>query len=296
MKKGIKNLAIAAMVGVASMGLMTGCKKEEEKPYIQVSGLDVAYIQNEDINLEGAKILYYSNKNDTTADEIKLTESMVANFDTDTTGEKKMKVLWNNFELEINYSVVSESDLVSLYNQAFNNFMNSEKVKFAIDASDDSYDANGSIYYSNNKVYANYLQNGENQQEWFQKEEDVWYVYLKSETVQSKAVVGEYENIKSRLSAYFLLPCYSQIDSNLINEKEMIFSYDIENSKKVIILTMKNGLDEFIDYKVTFDANNRFESWSAISDNNNSRVSCFYDFYDNEMIEVPTDVQWEDVE
>ena len=52
MKKGIKNLAVATMVGVASMGLMTGCKKEEAKPYIQVSGLDVAYIQNEDINLE----------------------------------------------------------------------------------------------------------------------------------------------------------------------------------------------------------------------------------------------------
>ena len=304
MKKGIKNLAIATMVGVASMGLMTGCKKEEDKPYIQVSGLDTAYIQNEDINLEGAKILYYSEKNDTTADEIKLTESMIANFNTETTGEKKMKVLWNNFELEINYSVISTTDFINLYNTAYDNLMNAEYVH-----GDLTYDFETGLKVTssnvtNNKCYVKAVVQGTNEteEEWCEEYGGVWYRYNIEGEEKTR------EDINSQITNGNVMECVmnnfigsgSKLDASALEYIDEI-CYDIDGTKT--ILSIKVFDEDYNETNITefIIENNKFIGCNAKVENAEGEINTIvtsiisYNAEDVEMVDLPTDVEWEDV-
>ncbi|MBO5954916.1 MAG: hypothetical protein J6Q13_02995 [Clostridia bacterium] len=306
MKKGIKNLAIATMVGVVSMGLMTGCKKEEAKPYIQVRGLDVAYFQNEDINLEGAKILYYSDKNDTTADEIKLTESMIANFDTDTIGEKKMKVLWNNFELEINYSVISTTDFINLYNTAYDNLMNANCARGNLLVNHDNIVENVLVNKLNNQIYSNSVYKQDNEvigetQEWIQKYNNVWYQYIydENEENQIRRDVSEdilNNNVMECCMNYFI-GSGSKLDASALEYIDEI-CYDIDGTKTILSIKV---FDE--DYNETniiefIIENNKFIGCNAKVENAEGEIRTVstsiisYNLEDVEMVDLPTDVEW----
>ena len=302
MKKGIKNLAIATMVGVASMGLMTGCQKEEDKPYIQVSGLDTAYIQNEGIDLEGAKILYYSNKNDTTADEIKLTESMIANFDTDTTGEKKMKVLWNNLELEINYSVFSASDFINIYNNAFENLMNAENVHADMIIGQGSEQINASSNLKNNKCYIKVDGFGDSKiEEWYEQYGGKWYKYcLEVEKKSRKDISSEIlnNNVMGYVVSSFIASGskLSVEDLNGFNG----YSIDVENGKIIWTVNFPAEENQTGVLKYTIENEKIIEcEWKVLNQNNEivtinlSTIS--YNIEDVEMVDLPTNIVWEDV-
>ena len=304
MKKGIKNLAIATMVGVASMGLMTGCKKEEDKPYIQVRGLDTAYIQNEDINLEGAKILYYSNIKDTTADEIALTESMIANFDTDTTGQKKMKVLWNNFELEINYSVISTTDFINIYNTAYDNLMNAEYVHGDATHCYGSPEVYTSANVANNKFYIKTIVQGttEKDEEWCEQYSGVWYRYnIEGEEKTREDISSEITNGKVM---EYVMTCFIGQGSKLNEEAlgNVEITIDIEGTK--IILSIKVFDEEYNETNITkfIIENNKFVGCNFKVENAEGEINTMatsiisYNAEDVEMVDLPTNVQWEDVE
>lgn len=302
MKKGIKNLAIATMVGIASMGLMTGCKKEEAKPYIQVSGLDVAYIQNEDINLEGAKILYYSDKNDTTADEIKLTESMIANFDTDTTGEKKMKVLWNNFELEINYSVISTTDFINLYNTAYDNLMNAENVHADMIVGQGVEQTIASTNVKNNKFYAKFSKNGQFVgEEWVQQYNNCWYYYeLESEDVKRRTDISE-EILNNNVMEYcmnYFIALSIPINNEIISECEI--SYEIDGLKTILTFSSVNAQNE-TSITQSIIENEKFigADYMILNSDGTTKLSTIstisYNIEEVEMVDLPTDVEWSDV-
>ncbi len=306
MKKGIKNLAIATMIGVASMGLMTGCKKDEDKPYIQLSGFDTTYIQNEDINLEGAKILYFSDKNDTTADEIKLTESMIANFNTETTGEKKMKVLWNGFELEIDYSVISTADIVSMYNTAYQNLLNAEHVHGSMTYSYENVSMEIFANVKDNKFYGKMQFGDEVEENWCEKVGDKWFRFLDEEDSETGEDLKRRYNINSKISSEnvmeYAITNFISMDSRL-EESDLEFYdevlYDFDGAKT--ILTFKIGVDEGLtQIDEWIIENNKFIGCSMKEENSSGEVeysissSLSYNLEDVEMVNLPVGaLEWE---
>lgn len=255
MKKGLKNLAIATMVGVASMGFMTGCIKQPEDPtpYIKIAGLDTAYMQNQSINLDGAKILYYSDKNDTTADEVELQESMIANFKTDTTGQKKMRVLWNNFEVEVQYTVFSEEDIANLYNTARSNLINATHAHAEISIS------NGTrVIYShlanvaNNKFYMSCRENGTMSLEsWVQKEGNTWnrYDVNYGNSVNTKRA----EDYNGSVVMDIVLDDFLETKDELNSEAMADIAADIDFEGNKIILSLKILLEENLVQNYTIE-------------------------------------------
>ncbi len=299
MKKGIKNLAIATMIGVASMGLMTGCEKEEDKPYIQVKGLDTAYIQNGEINLEGAKILYYSNKKDTTADEIRLQESMIANFSTEETGNKVMKVLWNGFELEVQYSVVSVDEVISLYNDARETLLNAEKVHGDMVYTNSLRTYQQSSNVSNNKYYGYARENNQLMYEkWCEKDGDVWYLYESDyesdEDIRDELIGVENDNVMEWAMSAFIGQTGEFTSENLSN-----FNVDVEydGEKTTLILKSKGEEDHSLTYTIE---NGKFVYVEMIERDSEGEIKSLvtstisYNAEDVEMIDLPTDVEWTD--
>lgn len=291
MKKGFKNLMVAAGLCAATMGLMTGCqKKEEDKPYIRVSGLDVGYFQNEEINLDGAKILYYENKNDTTADEIKLTENMIANFNTETTGEKKMKVFWNNFQLEIDYSVISKEKFVDIYNNVLNNTLNAKNMHVEStrrQVGDD--DEVAKIEFSNNLAYLHTL-NNENFKMWYRQEDLNLYEYEIESGVATKSLVDGDLGIQGIILR--MCACSDGQPLNLetfnsytnvrydVKGNKTIMSYNISTEDSIQLIIVDNKIVECLFVGETEEP---YSYETTIS----------YNAEDVEMVEVPTDVEWE---
>lgn len=295
MKKGIKNLAIATMVGVASMGMLTGCKSEEKedlKPYIQVSGLDVAYIQNEDINLEGAKVLYYSDKNDKTADEINLKDCMISNLSTEETGNKIMKVFFNGCELEINYKVMSASELVDLYNAAYDNFWYAQNIHADMVLSLESEFVSMNVL--NNKYYAT---DGTKQQ-WIQKENDDWYNYsIEGQTNKKSVMVGVIakDNIKEYAFESIINLEDRELNVDIVNEFTS-WEYDI-NGHDSVITFKQNGVEGVQETKLTIKnekfvkVEHRFFEEDGVTLAYDITSTISYNAEDVNMVELPN-IEW----
>ena len=90
-----------------------------------------------------------------------------------------MKVLWNGFALEINYSVISENDFIDLYNNAYDNFINSTDVHAQMRVVSGDVVQVGGAEVSNNKYYDFAGIEGEEieLQHWIEKYNNIWYVY-----------------------------------------------------------------------------------------------------------------------
>ena len=312
MKRGIKNFAIATMVGVASLGLMTGCVKDdkghvenkplEDKPYIQVVGLDTGYIVGETLNVEGAKILYYSNLNDTTADEITITESMIANFSTEEAGSKVLKVIWNGFELEIDYSVISTNDFINIYNAAFDNIMNAKNVHADI-VRQDSEQLVASTNVKNNKFYASFSQNGEFVgEEWVEKYNNNWFYYeLKGADIKSRRNINE--EIENDNFMEFVIGSFIMTGSRLTVEGLSGlngFSIDFKNGKtiwKVNPLEEENQI-AILEYTIENEKIIKCD-WTVYNQNQEVTIRALstisYNAEDVEMVDLPTDIAWEDI-
>ena len=302
MKKGVKNLAIAAAVGVAATGLLVGCKTEDPKPYIQVSGLDTGYLVGQDINLEGAKILYYSDKNDKTADEITLQESMIANFSTEQAGEKVMKVLWNGFELEIDYSVVTNTDFINAYNTAYENFMNATDIHADMRAISNDGVQCGGAEISNNKYYDYAGIEGEeiSLEHWIQKEGDIWYVYEKEEDGYFKEICSMIvnDNVNEYVYESLVMMENQEIDEVIFNQFEDI-EYNINGTKTILSFKI-NGGEGLQKIKLTIEdgkfvevENYFFEDGSSEEIDFSLYTSISYNAEDVNMVDLPTNVDWQ---
>ncbi len=301
MKKGIKNLAIATMVGVAATGLLTGCKLNEPKPYIQVSGFDTGYMIGEEINLDGAKILYYSDKNDTTADEIKLTESMVANFNTETEGEKKMKVFFNGCELEIDYSVISTTEFINLYNTAFDNLMNAENVHGELHMTLGTQEMKIYSNVKNNKYYSKMEFGDEIEQEWIEQYNNEWFDYLIEDTTEGMKYriynVSE-EILNGKVMERAITNFIGQ--STKLNEEAISnarISVDLDSDTLILIVKF-GGSDEsneikFMINEQKFIGVEMVERYSEGEGTLHYSSTISYNAEDVEMVDLPGNIEWE---
>ena len=71
-----------------------------------VKNMFLTYYVNESINLQGASIEFCENKNGyITKTNVPVTEAMVSNFNTSTTGVKKLKINYNNYDYYVDYNV-----------------------------------------------------------------------------------------------------------------------------------------------------------------------------------------------
>ncbi len=308
MKRKIKNLAIAGMVGIASMGIMTACKKEDPKPpvpqpYIEVQGLDTGYIVGETLNIEDAKILYYSSKNDTTADEITLTKSMIANFSTEEAGNKTMKVLWNGFEVEIDYSVVNATGFINLYNTAYENFINTTDIHVEMSAISGNVVQVGGAEVSNNKYYDFAGIEGEEikLQHWIQQENNVWYAYEIEEDGCFRDVLDmtmPNDNIMEYAFEGILMMENEELTINRFSQLEDV-NFDIYGTKTILSFKL-NGEEGLQETKLTIEdgkftkVKSKFYEEDGINVEFSYSATISYNAEDVERVELPTDVQWED--
>lgn len=293
--KKLTALALAGVLGVASFGMM-GCKQEEAKPYIQVKGLDTTYIQNEEINLEGAKVLYYSDKNDTTADEIKLQECMIANFNTETTGKKTLKVIWNGCELEINYNVMLKSEFIDLYNTAYNNFMFAQNIhsNTNISSGSDSLVVYENVF--NNKYYAT----SGTEQRWIQKEDNNWFWYsIEGESNKKELIMVENDNIREFVYESMFYLENEEFTTNIVDEF-ISWEYEI-NGDEAVLIFKQDGSEGLQESKLTIQnekfvkVENKFFGENGVDVEINLITTLSYNAEDVEMVDLPTDVDWQNL-
>ncbi len=310
-KKKLTALALAGVLGIASLGMM-GCGKEstteELKPYIEVAGLDTAYIQNEEINLDGAKILYYSDQNDATADEVRLQESMIANFSTEEVGEKKMKVFFNGCELEIDYSVVSKEFVQNLYATALDNMKNSDYVRVVEELIDTNaweeldVEATRLIYnLTKEKIYFVWEYQDEiTAEEWIENDGSKWMDYYRWNDNYSRTDVNdevlEYNN---------LIGWYIENGPMPIIPQEMLsqvtLSYDIEGEYEVLSATIEMEDEEDGVYIYQFEyqiLDGKIVSYSSMCSLGDlfalNEATISYNEEDIELVNLPDNAdEWE---
>jgi len=314
MKKGLKNLAIASMVGVASLGLMTGCEMGDDEAYIKVKGLDTGYMVGETIDLENAKILYYSNKKDKTADEIKLNENMVANFNTETAGDKTMKVFFNGCELEIEYTVKSTTDFIYIFNKAYDNLLNAPHTHAETAFVEDGVEsARAFINVQNNKYYSTYgdaeeYASGTVEKEWIEKSNNTWFAYLDERGDKSRCDYSD-NIVEGNVMSYVAPGVLSveKLTNDFITECGAVLAIDFDGNKTVLKFNMVfeeeyEGETYAERINVTYVIENeKFISMKYIEDTDTPdsvdeeiTVQISYNIEDVEMEALPSDAHsWE---
>lgn len=247
-KKKITTFALVGALGLASLG-MVGCgatpppaeEAEEANPYIQVMGLDTAYFVGGQINLEGAKVLYYSDIDDTTVDEYALEGDMISGFDSASAGSKKLKVEYSEAELEIDYSVISKADFISMYNTAYDNFLLEQNVFVEAVMNVDNVIFN--ISYLSMTQSKSYQVNLDGNRIWEQKEGDNWYLCRIDQkgNKTKREITAEVENenlLTSRIKS--VTPLTSKISGESELDNFSLF-YDIEGDVHVFELINTNS-------------------------------------------------------
>ena len=175
-KNTLKTLMVAGLVGVAGVGLMTGCEKKEEEPkgsgtaYLEVLGLDTTWMKDDIISIKGASIRYFDSKDDTLPEECDLKVDMIENFSSKLEGTHKMIISYKDASLEVGYQIFNEENVKTIYNNAMQEVVNASVLRIDSDMeSESAMKQGGVVYYKFGESYK--------VQEWYAEESGKWYQY-----------------------------------------------------------------------------------------------------------------------
>lgn len=111
--------------------LFCSCGKTEKDPYINVEGMTVVYLKNDqDVVPAGAVVNYYENKETKNPTKIALTRSMITGLDTLTEGSRTMTITYKDLTCKLDYIVYSKAQLKTMVENAITKTLSIDKFAF----------------------------------------------------------------------------------------------------------------------------------------------------------------------
>ena len=303
MKKNIlKTLMVAGLVGVAGVGLMTGCEKKEtpSTAYIEVEGLNKTWIQGQGITIDGAKVKYYESEDDTIPDVVDLEASMITNFHSSLIGKNTMKIEYNGVTLDVNYTIFSMEQFETCYSTALDNLKNSTCFKIV----ERSYGANGltlaevsQMMVKDEIIFESWEDEGTSywSKFWTVKEGGKWYKYeqiqnnLLSEIkndLTDLGVIGNIGDVVKKVveenESWFWMP---DANSYISAETCSGYKYDEEGNQTILTFYMKDKGSSDYGYVRYYIEHNRFVKFENSINSIITMEAIFT--YNEEAIEIP---------
>ncbi|MBE5734898.1 MAG: hypothetical protein E7361_00370 [Clostridiales bacterium] len=174
MKKGrFKKFLAGTAMGLCALAMpfgLTGCNKDDDEknfdPYISVFGIDTEYVLNEELDLSGAVLKYYKDK-DTDQSDI-VTKEMVTWQGTDCVGEYTMHVVYNGESVAIKYNVYDADSIIQLVKETTNS-----KTEIQVDQVINGSGVDYAIYKTNSEYYYDNTDGGTSETDYVRQS---WYV------------------------------------------------------------------------------------------------------------------------
>ncbi len=291
MKKGLKTLMVAGLIGTAGLGLMTGCESDDGKStaYIEIENLDTTWIQNQAISIDGAKIKYYENKDDSTPEVVDLKANMITNFNSALVGENTMTITYNDVSLQVDYHIYSMDDFISIFNTAIENLRTAPTVHSYWRCPDDEVNAERQTEnVKDGKLYTVW-QDGEHiNKMWTVKEGDKWFEYSQqsfNNNIVKKEDLTDDENFAGTIGDELVESVIGLDNVGILLELEGVNGYNIDFNNNEIVYTFTQEIGEKYVFHIK---DNKFVEFEQFGLSSYYLTTISYDEADVEMPALPT--------